>query len=425
MSMFNINRNRCGVSRERNAGTVLLTAIIFTVLLAVTTASTLKWVSTESRLNASHQLHLEATNAAEVMLQFGAAELQMKWSNSNTINSPSEQLRMSTFSNLFPGSPVNLTNLELTRGNLSAGEYRYLHPRQGVHFSDPMRGHWVFSRDVKLYAKATASHNVLGSKDVYVSQTFSVRETSLLAYMVFYNMDLEFSPRQPFRIVGPVHANGDIYLQAKDSGSLNFTSTLHAPNIFTKSKKTTVWEDNLVTAENAISGSQKFFSKTGKTSINSEQNDWYTVANKRWSGAVKSGSHNVQPLPLINVKKYEETYSVGTGINLGAKNHPYALIEPQLDKVSRFYKGDKIAGQKFSRFAGLVFKITLKTPYPYLRGPYEIKAYTYEKDSTGKVRLNADETPRLKEVDLSRINIPHSFGANGLIRDTGTGGPLR
>ena len=399
-------------SRKRNAGTVLLVSILFTVVLAATAGSMLKLASTESRVNASNQLYLDATHLAEALLEYGAEDLQQRWGQvrASKIHKKAilyNPLSPPTTNHLFTTFNLKASDSQLIGGKLSGGEFVYIDPDEASNASDPMRGHWVFVREVELYAKATVSDSILGDTSAYVSQTFSVRDTPLLSYLVFYSMDLEFSSRKPFRIVGPVHSNGTIYLQAKKRKGLSFYSRVHALNIYTESKHSSAWDNNAITAKSAISGDVNFLAKQGKTGLSSKDANWYKKSNKLWEGNVKSKVHGVVAFHPVSVDHYKENT---TGMYDLRTNHPYALIEPQLKKSSNFYKGDAIAAQQFSRHAGLIFKVVPKPTFGY-----DVKAYTPEKTSQGKVVLDSDGVPELREIDLTEL--ASKSGGKDLIKE--------
>src|SRR5690606_20043912 len=88
---------------------------------------------------------------------------------------------------------------------------------------DPLRGQMVYLRKIGLYAKATVNDPRGGPPiDSYVTQQLQVRDAPLFAHAIFYNLDLEVSPGPKMEIHGPVHTNGDLYVQGIDGVDFHY-----------------------------------------------------------------------------------------------------------------------------------------------------------------------------------------------------------
>src|SRR3954463_1180759 len=68
-------------SRRLQKGSAVALVFIFAAVLCITAAVLLKYAGTEFRLNQRNQLRFQAKNAAEAMLEYGAAEIMTRLQN--------------------------------------------------------------------------------------------------------------------------------------------------------------------------------------------------------------------------------------------------------------------------------------------------------------------------------------------------------
>jgi hypothetical protein len=108
----------------------------------------------------------------------------------------------------------------------------YIDPADPDNISDPLRGQYVFRRDIQVVGKATVRSADGGASTAWVTEKVSARAAPLFASAVFYDAnDLELSPGPNFDLYGPVHVNGNMFVSAqgsKESGTANSVS-FHGP----------------------------------------------------------------------------------------------------------------------------------------------------------------------------------------------------
>lgn len=401
--------------QERRSGSTLILVIIMTAALSLTAASLLKFGSNERRLNKSNILHTRAQNAAEVMVEYGFAELKTRWRRQASF--PNNALQSNplvippTAKSFFDGDGILYDALELVGGNVPPGEWRYIDPDDPANLNDPQKGKLVFSRGVDIYGKAVINDPILGAKDAYCRQTLLVRDAPLFLHAVFYNMDLEFHPGPRMEMQGPVHANGDIYVQAIDR--LRFHSTLNASGDIIYGFK---GEGGDITQTGSVyvkdgDGSWTSFYKGGNKNNTSSYYDsrmgdeWREKATNRWDGNVASAEHGVPKMNPVGISDYVPD-DPETGAN-EKFNPAYALIEPLVSTDHDNYKGDQVQVQQFAYKAGLVFKVD-KVSAPDAPGgyDYELSAYKYNRekqtDPTSPPQLK-DGLPKMQDLKLDKV----------------------
>ncbi len=393
---------------SRRDGSILVLVIIFTGVLSLTAASLLKFGTNERRLNKTSVLFTEARNGAESMVEYGFAELKTRWLRQTSF--ADNELRRNplvipdTASSFFAGGKLRHADFELVGGTVPDGEWDYIDPQDPANSNDPQKGKLVFSRDVKVFGKAVAEDPVLGVKTAYCEQVLSVRDAPLFSHAIFYNMDLEFHPGPPMDMQGPVHSNGDTYVQAVNR--LRFHSTLMSVGDLIYGFKTTdrITQTGTVEVKDADGDWTSFYDGSGNRRSRSNyfhsfMDDWRIEATERWGGNVGSSEHSVPTLNPIGIDDYVPDDPDTS--NDETENHAYALIEPVVDTDHANYKGDEVRDQQFAFKAGLVFRVTPTG------SDYDVRAFKYDREDSSNPksppRMDADGNPIMEEIDLSGI----------------------
>ncbi len=378
-------------------------------------ATLLKYGASEMRLNRSHYIHQEASNAAESMVEYGFAELRKRWTRQTTftMNELRDEplLIPSTASDFFKDTNIVYDRLELIGGNVPPGEWNFIDPAVPANQADPQKGKRVFQRDVDVYGKAVVTDATLGERDVYCYQVLSVRDAPLFSHAIFYNMDLEFHPGPRMEMQGPVHSNGDIFLQAADR--LRFHSTLMSNGEITHGFKATGThtQNGEVLIKNADGNWVDVYKGGSRTSdssfVDSNMGDeWRAAATERWGGNVGSVDHEVPKLNPIGIDDYvPDDPSTATNEKY---NPAFALIEPQVSDKDSNYKGDDTRVEQFSYKAGLILKVDKVASNGNSGGyDYELSAYRYNRESQldpmSAPKSNNDGTLKTNKVSLDKV----------------------
>lgn len=418
-------------------GSVLVIALIFGSLLLFSAGLLLRYGITEKIINERHFLRMEAQNAAEAVVEYGFAELKDRWENKTSFTSnelsDSPLALPTTIPGFFSGSNVDTGKLELFGGQLSTGQWIFIDPDDPANQLDPQKQKLVFTRDVMVYGKATTDATAgMGNKDplnVYCSQMLQVRDSPLFGHAIFYNMDLEFHPGPNMDVIGPVHSNGDIWVQS--AGGLKFHSTMMSGgNIYHGYKKTLsrssnhlsyvkiktpggAWKDMYKGSGDKMDNSSYYDSNLG--------DDWKDEAENRWDGMVGTKDHEVPKMKPMNIDDYVPD-DPGTSDN-ELRNPAYALIEPQLPSSDGDYKGPAVQIEQFSYKAGLVLRVTEDPAAP---SGYDYNFVTYQRSIPSKPNsarvLESDGRP--KEILLDKTNLPVGLVTIENYSEDGNGKPI-
>jgi hypothetical protein len=115
----------------------------------------------------------------------------------------------------------------------------------------------------------------------------------LIRFGVFYEEDLEILPGANMTLTGPVHCNGDLYMDSSASLRFNDRVTAHV-NMYRTRKDRSETHSGSVVINNAVGSGISM-------EVDSTDNSWMIDSLALWNARVLSGSHGVQHLsPPIN-----------------------------------------------------------------------------------------------------------------------------
>ena len=236
----------------RTRGSAFITVMLYSFLILALVASILQWSLHERRMNARSAYFLEARNAAEALAEYGFSQIATQFSSHSDVpdfdpQNTATALKLPPFHDrdhaqvgeFFYGSNVDTTTysatthptgMELIGGKKisiggGAGNLYYVDPNDPNNAYDPLKGQWVFRRDIQVLARATVvPPNGDAPVSAYVTEKVSVRGAPLFANAIFYsNNDLEIFPGPQMDIYGPVHCNGNMFVSNQSSSAgLNF-----------------------------------------------------------------------------------------------------------------------------------------------------------------------------------------------------------
>lgn len=148
---------------------------------------------------------------------------------------------------------------------------------------------------VKTYQMVSVGINPVDYATVSISQSFERALVPLFQFAVFYDNDLEIAPGADMKLIGRVHTNGSLYLQANSSLSIDSYVTA-AGDLFhgRKGPGSTGSGDILIK-----DGSGTYISMTdGSDWLESTDSYWYDSSVARWDGRVQDASHGQEELNL-------------------------------------------------------------------------------------------------------------------------------
>lgn len=352
-------------------GSAVVAVFVISTALAVVLAAILSHSLTERKINSRHELRLVAKNASEAVVEYGFAQLRHKFENrtnfSSTALSPGSPDALSIPTSDLFGPSLDYANSEIIGGLIEdyPSSLTYIDPANPANEFDPLRGQKVYARQIALYAKATVN-DPRGGPDIanYVTQKMQVRDAPLFAHAIFYNLDLEISPGPKMEIHGPVHTNGDLYLQA--ISGVDFHYPVSSAKDMYYGWATEVGSAQGAGYESLQTGDVRFKNrsedlismKDSGTYMDSDYSDWRIYAANRWNGSLLTQDHGVEVYQPVAFPDYQPD-NPATGA-YDPVNSGHALIEPPLPSGDSKYD-EEIENQKLSSKAGLYFKWNVAT----------------------------------------------------------------
>ncbi|HYD83719.1 MAG TPA: hypothetical protein VEA63_06690, partial [Opitutus sp.] len=159
-------------SRQRIQGYALLSVIVFVAIMALLTASMLKYSSSERRMNERSRLLLRARNMAENAALYASEQLTTKlyrlrsatpmafMTGSNQIFLPPDEVLTTSFS--------QPSDVEVRAGLTYSTDLEFIDPTEAENANNPNAGLSVSTSTVPIVAKATMRHPSLGEVTAHV-----------------------------------------------------------------------------------------------------------------------------------------------------------------------------------------------------------------------------------------------------------------
>ncbi len=215
---------------RRRRGSALITVVMLTAMMAILTASMLKYTITERRGNERNRLILRAKNMSESISAYVAEQITTKLYRLRSANA----IAFMTGTNAIDLPPLNVlqaadatytsgTNMQAYAGVTGSTGLVFINPATDP--TNPNAGLQVNTASVPIIAKATARHGVLGTITSYSQHDLAVDFVPLFQFAVFYNMDMEIWPGADMIIAGPVHCNGELSARSATGFAANVQFT--------------------------------------------------------------------------------------------------------------------------------------------------------------------------------------------------------
>lgn len=336
-------------------GSALVTVIILTSIMALLTASMLRYSTSERKGNERNRLILRAKNMAENITLYAAEQLTTKL------------YRMASTPTMhFPWSGTSLNRVYLPPDGVlttSFTEPSTAEVRAGIEnptalaliddVNNPNDGLQVSTAKVPIIAKVVATHPAVGNVTAYVQQDMEIALTPLFQFGMFFNMDLELYPSPAFTISGPVHTNNRL-MAHPEWGSTNTITfrdrvttveglfadhtmkvTSRYPNgtapTPTRSDGNVIFRHRTTGVETPLKNGSSLWRDhkylrnpwTASAPTTTELGDFKTFAKATYDGNLRT---NVTPLQLPGIGTYKETDDPGTVED--DRNNGRQIIEP-------------------------------------------------------------------------------------------------
>lgn len=327
-------------SRRAQRGSALLTVVMLVGIMAILTASILRYTITERRANERQRLVFRANNMAENLTLYAAEQVTTKlyrlrsftpmaFMSSNPVYLPPDDILTTSFS-----TP---SGMEIRAGLQSSTGLQAVSPTDT---SSPYAGLYVSSSQVPIIAKATMNHPQIGNVTAYCQHNLEVCMVPLFQFAVFYNMDLELFPGADMVISGPVHTNGNLIARCQTGFTvpIEFTDRVSATGgYYANSAHKAPWYTNTGGVDNGPGGDGAlyFTNPTGtKTQIKgtsgADSGVWRdhkygassesattlskfkTFATSNYAGNLRTSVHGVTNMVLPAISNYKEVNDPAT-----------------------------------------------------------------------------------------------------------------
>jgi hypothetical protein len=393
-------------------GSTILVVLIATVITGIAATSVMSLIKTERRIALRKELEMQAINASECALDYAYSVLinqietagnfgvsSIPTSGSSALSLPSDAISFlngavtlptgaysgRTGSITFSGAEVRV------QPSIATLERFWIDPADPANQDDPNRGQWVWERYVPIVARVTATQGA-DSYTAYVQKSIVSRRIPMFQHAIFFQGQLQL--HRSFRIVGPVHTNGTVLLNAQSgdtsvySGSITSTGRFYRGSSndsggtginpfgltpvnangdldFTTSVSPTV---NLAaTGSDRISLYVETQGSTIKTEFlnpgfDSRTANWSTESLRKYKGNLQDKSHQVPEYIPQGSFGYRQDIPTTSGVN-EFSNGTYSLIEPLLPFGHAARKSDTARAAKIAARASLILRVERSTAF--------------------------------------------------------------
>jgi hypothetical protein len=420
--------------------------MLLALMSALILAGLIKWSANEREITERHVAMAKARLVAESVDQYGAAQIKARLdrltyfaddefrpdpARNNNINVSSlvhELLETNTGGGIGqllkelkgnrdeegPAEPQPLvpttegyfryqvTPDNLVIGRFSPARWELVDDANPLYEGDPLVDQTVRVREVRMVSSAKA---VDSQRDrtlwAFCESYLQVRDAPVWGHVLFYNMDLEVAPGPLMEIQGPVHTNGNLYVQSDHAVRFHDSVTAAGQVIHGR----TTGADGVGTVHFRKAGTSTFVSmQQDGVWLDSRASDWAAKSSTLWAGALRSREHGINPAYPAGVDSYRPDDPATTANEW--QNPAHVLIRPAVENTSSAYPGDSIEIQKFSSKACLVFEVnTLGT----------VSLYKYERSNSGRYVRDAGLGPQ--KYIRKQLNVPAQLVVGGVAAD--------
>jgi hypothetical protein len=412
--------------------------MIVALAIALLLGGLIQWSGTERDITVRHVARAKARMAAESVDQYGAAQIKARLdkliyfaddefrpketggdvkvstlvhelleSGATGIGQSLKEAKGNGSSN--PNSSGNgsespapndsFFRYEITPDNLVIGRFTPARWERAegsnpLYVGDPLIDQLVRVREVRMASSAKAVNRLRGDTIMaYCESYLQVRDAPVWGNVLFYNMDLELAPYASMEIYGPVHTNGNIYVQSDNT--LRFYDPVTAAGNLYRGRTLNGWTagNGTVTFKKSGTTSEFVSLKQKDVWIDSHSPDWAAQASTLWAGSVRTHDHGINPATPAGIPSYTPD-DPATSANEWS-NPAHVLIEPAVQNNDSNYPGDAIEVQKFAAKACLVFEVS---------STGAVALYKYEADTSG--RYIRDEGLGAKAYTRRQLTIP-------------------
>jgi len=275
MKFFNNNHRM-----KNQNGLATMIALVMMILLTMIGISALMVADDEISIASNESGEMAAFYAAEAGLEAAAASIQSQYESTGapptTMPSGSETLGHSVvaYNTVDNGAAVTRP---LTLGTLAG-----------------------LNAIIKTYTITSTGTNQTNESQIQLEQDFECALVPIFQFAVFYGNDLEIAPGPDMTLIGRVHSNGNLWLQA--GSNLYMESFVTCSGDLIHGRKGPGSVDNGDVWIKDTEGNYQNMKNADGTFLQSSTTGWYDTASSRWDGRVQDAAFGQEDLnlPLAN-----------------------------------------------------------------------------------------------------------------------------
>ncbi|MFH2035450.1 MAG: hypothetical protein ABIJ45_03530, partial [Candidatus Zixiibacteriota bacterium] len=149
---------------------------------------------------------------------------------------------------------------------------------------------------VKTYTVTSSGISDINDAQTSLTMDFEAALVPLFQFAIFYGNDLEIAPGPDMSIIGRVHSNGDLYIQA--GSDLYMDSYVTCSGDLKHGRKGPGSTDNGDVFIKDTDGNYQNMKNADGTFLTSADTNWYDAAANRWGGRVQDAAFGQDELNL-------------------------------------------------------------------------------------------------------------------------------
>ena len=352
---------------KENIGMAALIALMVMLMLTLVGISALKLSQDEIDITGNEMNEMSSFYAAEAGLERATSSIQNQYMTTNA--PPTVMPSGSEMVNNVQVIYNTVDNGPAVQNDLALGTLAGLHAL------------------IKTYSITSTGLSLIDGSQMELKEEFEVASVPLFQFAVFYGNDLEIAPGPDMTLIGRVHSNGNLWLQA--GSNLNMESFVTCSGNLLHGRKGPGSVDNGNVFIKDTDGNYHNMKNPDGSFLESTDANWYDSAMSRWNGRVQDAAFGQKDLnlPLSNAGDPHKLIERGTG-NSDSYEHKASL------KI--------MDGRAYIPVAGIWTDVTASLP----AGTITTSTF-YD----GREGTNVNAT----DIDMSLLQTTTYFPSNGVI----------
>lgn len=263
------------ILRYNQRGMASLIALIMVAMLTLLGLAALSTSDDEVNIAGNELQEMRSFYAAEAGIEAGAAALQDEYDSTGV---PPV---------IMPSGTMSMNHCEVGYVTQDDGA-----PQQRVLTKGTLAG---LHSLVKSFTITSVAESDIENARMILQEQFEAALVPIFQFAVFYGNDLEIAPGPDMTLLGRVHSNGNLWLQANSSLMMDSYVTASGNIIHGRKGPGAVGSgDVLIKDEDGNYVSMQI----GSDWLDSDHGHWYDSSLARWGGRVQDSTHGQQELNL-------------------------------------------------------------------------------------------------------------------------------